>query len=199
MGSTQKVTAQQLLRVFAALNGDVAKTARAVGIHRNNVYKRLIAMGVNPDDYRLEGGTVAPGGHRVAEDGTGLQPSAVTAPTQHVAAHEPERAASDSRAANSASAIYRGKVVRHTFGDVSTATPTETVTAEPDVKAALKKPKSFYLRPEQIEQVEDSVIDLGFALRIKKLSPSQVLELFIDECFSPWLREKSKPAKKAKQ
>ena len=61
----------------------------------------------------------------------------------------------------------------------------------------LRLSRSVYLRPDQVKALDDACLDLPAVLR-EKLSPSKVLERFIDDCFPGWLARVKAPSVEAK-
>jgi hypothetical protein len=55
--------------------------------------------------------------------------------------------------------------------------------------AALRVARSVYLRPDQITALDEACLDLPAVLR-EKMSPSKVLERFMDDCFAGWMAGK---------
>jgi len=80
---------------------------------------------------------------------------------------------------------------RYTFPRVSSQAPA----AVGESPKTLRVARSVYLRPEQVKALDDACLDLPRVLR-EKLSPSKVLEKFMDERFEEWI--KAKLATKAK-
>jgi hypothetical protein len=59
----------------------------------------------------------------------------------------------------------------------------------PDETKQLRLSRSVYLRPDQIKALDEACLDLPRVLR-EKLSPSKVLEKFLDDCFEGWIASK---------
>jgi hypothetical protein len=70
-----------------------------------------------------------------------------------------------------------------------TAAEAETV----EQPKRLRMTRSFYLRPDQAKAIEDACLDLPAILR-EPMSPSKVMERFIDDCFADWLSRVKAPA-----
>jgi transcriptional regulator of acetoin/glycerol metabolism len=119
-------SADQVRAALAASGGNVTLTAKSLGLARQNLYKRLAGLGLNPGQYRA---TV---------------PAAPTTPRPL----RPPR--------------------------------------------PLKLARSFHLRADLIRALEDACLDLPAVLR-ERLSPSQVLERFMDDGFAAWLAAKMEP------
>jgi len=90
-------------------------------------------------------------------------------------------------------AIFRGGRSASTFGDVNNAASADV----PDEPKQLRLSRSVYLRPDQVRALDDACLDLPRILR-EKMSPSKVLERFIDDCFPGWLESKLGEASKAR-
>lgn len=119
-----RASAEQVRAALATSSGNVARAAVALGIARNNLYKRLAALGLTPDVYR---------------------------------------------AAAAAS-----------------ASPRQAVSRIQRPPRPLKVARSFHLRADLVRALDDACLDLPAILR-QRVSPSQVLERFMDDGFSDWL------------
>lgn len=114
-------SADQVRAALAASGGNVSDAAESLGIARKNLYVRLAALGVSPDDYRA-----------------------------------------------GAPIVTRPRAQR------------------PGPPRPVRVSRSFYLRPDQARAIDDACLDLPAVLR-ERLSPSQVLERFMDDGFAEWV------------
>lgn len=170
----RRVTVDQIREALNACNGNMVRAARVLGLARNNLYKRLANSGIRPGDFR---GNSAPP----------VTATAAAHATCGAAKHGPTGlAAPVAPVPVSRSAIYPGAAVARTFHHVSSAAMNPPPPEEPK---QLRLSRSIYLRPEQIRALDDACLDLPRVLR-EKLSPSKVLEKFIDERFEEWLGSK---------
>ena len=169
----RRVTVEQIREALALSSGRVARAARVLGIARNNLYKRLANSGISPDEFRGNSATglgatadahatrgAASGATGAAVEQTGPVPVLRTA-IFHRGRREPRLVRVDSAA-----------------DDQGRGEPKQ-----------LRLSRSVYLRPDQIRALDDACLDLPGVLR-EKLSPSKVLERFIDDCFGSWLGSK---------
>lgn len=167
MSATPKVTRQQVEQALAASAGRISRAAVTLGIARNNLYKRMSSLGISADTYRK--GTSAHGATAALDSGE----AGMSVPSNV-----------GERASVSTNAIYPTRIGERKFrGMRSTAEATEPVEEAGRVPRASR---SLYLRPEQFKALDDASIDLPAVLR-EKLSPSKVMEMFMDECFTGWL------------
>jgi hypothetical protein len=170
----RKVTVDQIRAALLACEGKVAQAAKRLGVARNNLYKRLANSGISPDEFR--------GGAGRSDSAT---PSATSAPATEAAPSTGGHAGATATAPVPVSrlAIFPApsdpRSLRRVEGAPSTA----------DDMRALRLSRTFYLRPDQVKALNDACLDLPGVLR-EKLSPSKVLEKFIDDCFADWLRSK---------
>jgi hypothetical protein len=168
-----KVTRTQIDEAMKATGGRMLRAALILNIARNNLYKRMASLKMSPNSYR--GNTVTQGkvsGVAHATDSTGLvAASGATSATN--------------RDPLSRSAIYRSRSRVRKFPSMSTAAPS---VAPPEEAKPLRISRSVYLRPDQIKALDDACLDLAPILR-EKLSPSKVLERFIDRHFAGFLVE----------
>lgn len=175
-----KVTGPQIRAAMKMACGNVSRAAEVLGIARNNLYKRLTALGIDPQEYRDN--SVTPHG----------EAPAVTPGNSGEVTDRPTLSALRTRASvSSLPSSVRGRRAR-TFPFVNNA----TAAAEPPViQKKLRQAKTIYLRPDQFRAVDDACFDLAAALR-EKFSPSKVFEQFFDDCWKGWLKEKLAPAKR---
>ena len=168
--------------------GNVARTAEVLGLARNNLYKRLASLGIDPDTFRIRRGNSAP---------AALAALAVTlAPEATGAASRRERAESPSALVSSSVTLTgraRGAIlspVANTSSAVAEQGPAEIP------KARLRMSRSYYLRPDQVKAIDDACLDLPAVLR-EQMSPSKVVERFMDWGFDRFLAEVKDPGPKA--
>ena len=182
-----KVTVAQIKEALTVCQGNVSRAAAILGLARNNLYKRLSGLGMNPETYRptkgnsdtsTRGATVAPlDTSRAGATGTDVHNSTASSTSTDA----------NPVAAMMGGAIYAsGKAPRRLRGmDVAAG----IVDSEaPKGKAVPKLARTFYLRPEQVRMIEEALFELYPVLRDRDLSPSKVVERFVDDCFEPWLK-----------
>lgn len=171
-----KVTRTQIEEAMKATTGNVLRAARILGLARNNLYKRMANLGMSPESYRgntFGGASMADGAHAAGSDGV---------------LHATSAAKPDSV---SGTAIFTSSARVRKFPGVSTAIP-----ASEDAKP-LRVSRSIYLRPDQIKALDDACLDLAPVLR-EKLSPSKVLERYLDSGFAEWVGALQRPAPEKK-
>jgi hypothetical protein len=76
-----------------------------------------------------------------------------------------------------------------------TNTAPATQDETPEAPKRLRQSRSFYFRPDHVAAIEDACLDLPAILR-EPMSPSKVMEKFLDECFAGWLERTKAPAKR---
>ena len=170
----RRVTVEQIREALSACDGKVARAARVLGLARNNLYKRLASTGISPDEFR--------GNSARAASVSGDAHAAECAPLGNLTAV-------GTRVPVSRPAIFPAPARPRTFHAVST----EPMSLPPDGTKQLRLSRSVYLRPDQIKALDDACLDLPRVLR-EKLSPSKVLERFLDDCFGGWLASKLETA-----
>lgn len=154
--------------------GNVARTAVVLGLARNNLYKRLASLGIDPIDYR--------GNSALRALAT---PRALA--TQSTASASTREGSEGNRSAPLSSTVILtgppgGAILTRV---TSTATAIEEGTTERPKR--LRMTRSFYLRPDQVKAIDDACLDLPAVLR-EQMSPSKVMERFHDDCFADWLQ-----------
>jgi hypothetical protein len=182
LASMRRVTVEQIREALSACDGRVARAARVLGIARNNLYKRLASSGISPDEYRDNTAARA----RVSDDAHATRGADFNG-------GETQTDASAPAPVFRAAIFPRGRRTP-TLAHVNTAAPDSS---EPK---QLRLSRSVYLRPDQIKALDDACLDLPRVLR-EKLSPSKVLERFIDDCFGEWIGSKlgeEKPARRTR-
>lgn len=163
-----RVTVEQIREALKLTKGGISAAARVLGIARNNLYKRLSSSNIDPNDFRgntPEGDKVATAAHAVTGAAAGkslgrVKPAHVSVP-----------------------AIFPRGVDARSFPVMGSAA---NATEEPKT---LRQSRSMYLRPDQVHAINEASLDLPHVLR-EKLSPSRILEMFIDDRFAQWLEEK---------
>lgn len=187
-----KVTVEQIREALKVCDGCVSRTARVLGIARNNLYKRLASLEMDPHDYRPR------------REGDRVAMSSVTAPAplRGVAPAVPPSRRTK-RAPISSNAIYPSAHGAPNLLPVDSERATAAMAIEDEQDVARRSPlriaRNIYLRPEQVKALEEACFDLAPILR-EKLSPSKVVERFMDDGFADWLaRAKGgKPPKRAR-
>jgi len=180
----RRVTVEQIREALAACSGNVLRTAKVLGIARNNLYKHMANK------------QISPGEHRPARGGDSQHKPVVTADA-HATVAQLGTAGRIGRTSPTAAAVSstatskpQGRCVA--FPIVSTPSMAAEQVEQPK---QLRLSRSVYLRPDQVKALDDACLDLPAVLR-EKLSPSKVLERFIDDCWVTWLRSKLDAAAK---
>lgn len=170
-----KVTAEQIRAALKMSGGNVARTAIVLGLARNNLYKRLAHLGIDPMDYRGNTAPVAPATRR-----------APTAPTR--AENKPTaRTEATDDAPLSGTVILTVPPSGATLARV-TNTAAAAVEEEAERPKRLRVSRTFYLRPDQVKAIEDACLDLPAVLR-EQMSPSKVVERYLDWGYERFLAE----------
>lgn len=178
MPAQQKVAPGQISAVLNATNGNVAAAARALGVSRNSLYKRLVSMGFDLEAARRVDVTLS------AADAQEARAAADAAQTTDASLGNGRQSERESVSIQS-----RARENRVATFPVSRRKPNVPhVEATQTKRQGLRASKSVFLRPEQIKALEDATYDLAFRFR-ESFSPSRVLERFIDERFAEWLHE----------
>ena len=185
-------------------HGDVAASARQLGISRAALYNRVSRFHIDLGAYRKVDASVA----NLAKVGT---PGATDRPVDdHQAAPNGHGGRGSNRLERERS---RGDETsaRRTFNfprandaPILPGVPSQTVTdvdADAD-RPVLRESRSYFLPPEQIDLIRQAKFDLQALLRVE-LSDSKVLERFIAAKFSEWIAEEKRasaprPARKGK-
>ena len=177
MGDMARVTVEQIREALRVTGGQIAPAARILGLARNNLYKRLANNKMSPDSFRGNSARSAP-----------------ATPTVTRAAETPSADAGEvaSRVSNSRSAIFPTPARARNFPHVSSALTTPPQPAEEP--KLLRVSRTIYLRPDQAQALDDACLDLPGVLR-EKLSPSKLIEKFMDDCFAGWIAGKLEPKK----
>lgn len=174
-----KVTPTQIRAAMEQCEGCVAKAAVILGLARPNLYKRLAKLGIDPNDYRRRrGNTVA-----------SAQATPTVTATQAARATAARTGSEESGGVAHSSPVILtpkapGRIVTHVTSASSVATASSDVDEQP--KKLLRMTRSFYLRPDQVKAIDDACLDLPAVLR-EQMSPSKVMERFMDDCFAGWL------------
>lgn len=167
------VTQQQIEMALQACDGKVQRAAKILGMARNNLYKSMARKGINPNRFRGNTVTRDTATHAVTE-------ARVAQPTtpEDVVGPDPV----------SSSVILSAPPGPRTFRSVNATAPVTDDSQKPQLRLS----RSVYLRPEQFKALDDACLDLPRVLR-EKLSPSKVMEKFLDDCFGEWLEAKLSP------
>lgn len=180
-----RVTADQIRAALKACGGNIAQAAVILGIARNNLYKRLSSLNLNPDDYRSGAGNVTHGAPVTAD---------AHAAGAEVSAPRVNANAGASRAPQSFSAILPGSHGTRILTRVNHVAAADAPEIEGPKR--LRQSRSFYFRPDHVQAIEEACLDLPAILR-EPMSPSKVMERFLDDCFKGWLaRMKKQPPKR---
>jgi hypothetical protein len=176
MRPTVKVTATQIREALKVTEGNVAKSARVLGLARNNLYKRLASMGIDPETYRGNSATSTTEAPTV----TPQKVTGITGVVGVVGAH--------GGASVSAGAIFTPGRRARNFRNVTQATTERTDETEAGEARKLRQPRTVYLRPDQWREIDGAVFDLA-AKRRQRQSPSKIEEEFHDRYFAKFLAE----------
>jgi hypothetical protein len=175
-----RVTVEQIREALRVTGGQIAPAARILGLARNNLYKRLANNKMSPDSFRGNSATSAP-----------------ATPTDTRARETPHVESSEvaSGVSKSQSAIFPPHRRARNFPHVSSAL---TSPPQPEEPKLLRVSRTIYLRPDQAQALDDACLDLPGVLR-EKLSPSKLIEKFMDDCFATWIASKLEPGRKPRK
>lgn len=179
-----KVTGPQVRAAMKLSGGNVTKAAEVLGIARNNLYKRLMSLEIDPAEFRGNSDTVPPETPGAIRDAF---PGEAGAAAFSGSAHRAP--------VSSLPSSVHGRRAR-TFPLVMPNQATATI-EPPPAPQRLRPARTIYLRREQFQALDDACFDLAAALR-ERFSLSKVMERFIDERFADWLAETKKaPTKRS--
>lgn len=169
-----KATPAQIHAALKECQGCVKRASVILGMARPNLYNRMARLGIRPETYRPAKDDIA----EVSRITPGVTSVGSTAPTERRQRGKPV-------ADSSVSSGQRASAAR-TFAPVSAERGSAaTMEAAPEPKA-LRISRSYYLRPDQVKKIDDACLDLPPVIR-EKMSPSKVVERFMDDRFDDWV------------
>lgn len=193
MAAPAKVDGPSIRTALALMEGVVAKAARHLGISSAALYKRMAQMGIHPDEYRK-----VDGHHGADHQGDSHRHDDTDRPSDAID-HQSTNSHGAHRERTRRQGAHRGDESSgesnfnfHRDGGapiLSAVAP--TAAAEVDEERArrqLRESRSWFLPPEQIDEIRQAKYDLQARWRIE-LSDSKVVELFIRKKFKEWVTE----------
>jgi len=174
VSAPQRVKDPQIREALAATHGVVERAAALLGVSKNSLYKRLVRMRLDPDEFRK-------GDARYATTGS-VDAANAKAPAARAgrASHGRSRTGHQ-RSTPPMTTDAHSPNLAHVDRAVTTADEERPV-------SRLRESRNWFLRPEQIDKVRQAKFDLQ-AKRRQDLSDSKVVEEFIDAKFDEWLAE----------
>jgi hypothetical protein len=193
MPAQAKVDGPSIRAALAVMEGVVAKAARHLEISSAALYKRMAQMGIHPDEYRKvdehrgadhQGDTHRQGDTNQTGDaidqlpanGHGAEPQR----TRRQRAH-----GGDEFSGASSFNFHRDRAAHI----LSAVAPTATADVDEErARRQLRESRSWFLPPDQIDEIRQAKYDLQARWRIE-LSDSKVVEIFIRKKFKEWVTE----------
>jgi hypothetical protein len=172
-----RVSTQAIVNALLAWKGEIAQTARVLGMSRNGLYRRLERLGIDARQFRNSdpGGAVSP---------ITTVPMVPTMPTNVRVNHAPPNSGANFPTA------ARGR----RLGSVQQGTAVTVV--EPEVvpiKTAPKRQEPIRLKPELRDRLQRAVWQLQARFE-EPTNENLILEQLVEETLEEWLRSKLEPA-----
>lgn len=174
MPAAPRISTQEIVNALLTWRGDIAATARALGMARNSLYERCRRLGLDIEGFRAQG---------VGNPVTPITTSSGVRGMTGIPS-----SARDAR--KTAGAIYPSGERARKVTPVQQASNAAAVESEAvPIKTAPKRRQPICVKPEQRDALQRAAWDLQARYQAET-NENLILEQFIEEAFASWLNSK---------